>query len=117
MKSEVDDFASCVKIGRLKKVIMPWHQHLKDKNLILFEFGTGYNLIGIIGENNGLDELCNYTWENDPETVKESGYDYTKDSVEDFMEEVKMGNDGFGFDKDEIVELGGMEEIRKELKL
>lgn len=97
-----DDFASYIKIGKLKKITLPWHEYLKDKKLIVFKFGTGYNLIGIIGENKGLDGLCNYTWENDPETVKESGYDYTKDSVEDFMEEVYLGNDGFGFNKDEI---------------
>lgn len=76
----------------------------------MFEFEDGYNLLAIKGEK-GLYGLCKYEWENDVESVQEEGYE----SLEDFIEDVNFGNDGFGFSKDEI-ELGNIEEFKKELR-
>ncbi|APM41373.1 hypothetical protein [Clostridium kluyveri] len=100
MESEKNFLVNCIKMGKLKKVTEPWHGYLKDKKLIVFKIGTGYNLISIDGEKGekNLEGLCKYAWENDPETTQESGYD----CVEDFIEEVNLGNDGFGFNEDEI---------------
>lgn len=98
MESEKNFLANCIKMGKLKKVTLPWHKYLWNRKLILFEMGIGYNLIGIMGENSGLDGLCKYEWENDPKMAQENGYE----KLEDFIEEVNLGNDGFGFSEDEI---------------
>lgn len=104
-KLELTEFISA---GKLKEVKVPWQRYLKEKTLILFEFGGGYNLLAIKGED-GLKDLCKYAWEYDPETVEESGYE----SLENFIEDVNLGNDGFGFKKNEI-ELCDIETLKKE---
>ena len=99
MNYGASEFASCIKFGKLKKVKYPWHKYLEGRKLMLFTWSDStYNLIGIYGENNGLDGLCEYVWKNDAKAAKEDGYK----SLEEFKEDVYLGNNGFGFDKDEI---------------
>lgn len=102
---------NCIKLGKLKKATLPWHECLKDKKLVLFEMSEGYNLLSIAGEE-GIKGLCKWCYENNRKDFDEMGYE----SLDDWIEECELGNDGFGFEKNEIEELGGIEELRKELK-
>lgn len=109
VKETANQLKECIKVGKLKEIKRPWHKYLEGKTLILFELGGAYNLLAIKGEEQfGLKGLCKYSWENDIEAVNEEGYE----KLEDFIEEVNFGNDGFGFDKDEI-ELCDIEEFKK----
>lgn len=107
-KLQLNDFIST---GKLKEVKMPWQRYLEGKTLILFEFEDRYNLLAIKGEK-GLDGLCKYAWEYDSETAEESGYE----SLENFIEDVNLGNDGFGFKKNEI-ELCNIETLKRSGKM
>ena len=101
-KLELTEFISA---GKLKATKRPWHKYLEGKILILFEFGGAYNLLAIKDEKS-LKGLCKYAWEHDEENSKEY------DCLDDFIGEVELGNDGFGFDKDEI-ELCDIETLKK----
>lgn len=88
----------CFKRGKLKEATKPWQKYLINKTLLLMQFKNGsYDLILIEGEVD-LDSLCRYVWENDKLAKEEAGYE----SLEAFIEECELGNDGFGFDEDEI---------------
>ena len=99
--NDVSEFASCIKAGKLKEAKEPWHKYLKGKTLLLFDLFGRYSLTGILYgkyKSEKLESLCKYVWENCKEEMEEEGYE----KVEDFIEEVNLGNDGFAFDKDEI---------------
>lgn len=93
-----DDFKDSILKGRVKQNGLPWQKYLEGKELLLFKTGEGYNLISIKEEVNGIENLCKYIYENERDSYYECGYE----SLDDFIEECKLGNDGFGFDKDEI---------------
>lgn len=85
--------------GRLKQVNpkRPWHKYLEGKTLLIAKHPfvvNHWDLLKIFGEED-LSDLCRYAWE------VESEHKY--DCVEDFIEDVKDGNNGFGFDTDEII--------------
>ena len=86
--------------GKLKKVDnnRPWHEYLKDKILILGEIFNQYRLLAIEGEKN-LEGLCRYAWATEPD----SEHEY--ETLEDFIEDVELGNMGYGFDIEEIQEV------------
>lgn len=84
-----------VKKGKLKNIIKPWHKYLEDKIMLLISMFGIWNLIVIEGEED-LNGLCEYAWNNDPEAKAEY------DTLKGWQEEVENGNDGFGFDYDEI---------------
>lgn len=109
IKEAVNLFNKSIKTGKLKEVKATWQKYLEGKTLILFEFGGDYNLLAIKGEK-GLKGLCEYEWQNDVKSLQEEGYE----SLREYTEEVNLGNDGFGFDKDEI-ELIDIEKIRGKL--
>lgn len=82
--------------GKLKQVNSerPWQKYLIGKVMILCtNIGGGWEIAGIEGESDS-NGLCRYAWETEPE------HEY--ESLEDFQEEVAMGNDGFGLDLDEV---------------
>lgn len=86
--------------GKLKQVTKPWQKYLEGKVLLLFKFNEeAFNLIlAHDEEGNTIENLCKYIFENDRETYDKLGYE----SLNAWMEECKLGNDGFGFTKDEI---------------
>lgn len=92
----MDDVFKIVK-GKLKQVDpeREWHNWLLEKVLVLGSaFGGGWMLYGIEGEAEML-EFYKYAWVTEPEP-KEYG------SLEDMIEDIEMGNYGFGFDFNEI---------------
>ncbi len=107
INKDAAELGNCIKLGKLKKVTLPWHEYLKEKRLLLFKLGEGYNLLSIVGEK-GIRGLCKWCYENNRKDFDDMGYE----SLDDWIEECELGNDGFGFGKDEIEELGGMEEIK-----
>lgn len=95
---DVDKLKKSFKLGKLKKASKPWQKYLINKTLMLMQFNNGsYDLILIEGES-GLDGLCKYAWENDADSRKKTGYE----SLEAFIEECNLANDGFGFEKEDI---------------
>lgn len=110
INKDAAELGNCLKLGKLKEVALPWHEYLKEKKLLLFKLGEGYSLLSIVGEK-GLRGLCKWYYENDKKGFDEMGYE----SLNDWIEECELGNDGFGLDKGEIEELGGMGELRKQL--
>lgn len=92
--------------GKIKKPSNSWEEYLNGKTLILC---TGLvetlNLLGIEGEEE-LDDLCEHVWN----AHEEQGH-YT---LEDFKEAVKLGNDGFGFDKNNIEIIEVLSEVQIE---
>lgn len=97
-KNDLENIASGIKKAKLKKAFNPWHEYLKDKILIVGKMFDDYNLIGIVGEKKGIKNLCNYCYENDKKAFEQSGYD----NLMNWIEECELGNDGFGFSKDEL---------------
>lgn len=77
----------------------------------MFKIGEMYSLLSIVGEK-GLKGLYKWCYENCRKDFDEMGYE----SLDDWIEECELGNDGFGFDKDEI-ELIDIKEFKKELKI
>jgi len=88
---------SGIKKAKLKKATKSWQGYLKDKILIVGELFNGYNLIGILGEKD-FSGLCKYAYENDKAVFDELGYE----TLNAWIEECELGNDGFGFSKDGI---------------
>lgn len=87
-----------IKKAKLKKFTYPWQQYFKNKTLIVGELFGDYTLLGIVDDKDCFKILCKYVYENDRETFNELGYD----SLEAWIEEVELGNEGFGFKKDEL---------------
>ena len=83
-------------IGKLIDAKLPFHNYLKDKELILGKVFEQWTLLGIYNDEGGFKKLCKWVWENDKPSCE--GYE----KLEDFIKEVNLGNDGFGFDLDEI---------------
>lgn len=84
--------------AKLKKATAGWHMYLEGKTLIVGEIDGSYNLLSIFGEKNGISNLYEFVYDNCKDLYKELGYK----SLKDYIAECKIGNDGFGFDKDEI---------------
>lgn len=84
--------------AKLKKVTQPWHECLKGKELFVGEIDGSYNLLAVSGDRNWVENLCKYVYKNDKKMYEELGYE----SLESYIENCMLGNDGFGFDKDEI---------------
>lgn len=92
------DLSNDIKKAKLKKVTKPWQEYLKDKILIVGWLCKEFQLLGIIGEKDWIKNMCEYIYKNDKETYNEIGYK----SLDAWIEECELGNDGFGFDKDEL---------------
>lgn len=95
---ETDECVFYKKVGVVKakitEVKRPFHNFLIAKTLLLGEILGTYNLLGIKGYS--LSDLCKWVWENDRDIVEEY------ETLEEYIEEVNFGNDGFGFEKEEI---------------
>ena len=59
---------------------------------------SGETLISDIKELVSEEKICGYIYENDKESFEELEYD----SLESWTEECELGNEGFGFNKDEL---------------
>ena len=81
--------------GKLVNYDKPYKEYLRNKILLLGNIFGQYELLAISGED-GLKGLCEYVWNNDEAARGEY------ETLEGFTEEVELGNDGFGFDYEEI---------------
>jgi len=95
----MDDIFKIVK-GKLKLSALPnseqfWHNYLIGKTFTLCSsLAEGcWNLIGIDGEEK-CSNFLKWVWNHEPK------HDY--ESFEDMTEEMDFGNDGFGFETEEI---------------
>lgn len=92
--------------GKLKKATHEWQEYLLEKELLLCTgLGNTLNLLAI--DEKDLNEYCNYLWDNNHFVREDYG------SLEVLLEDIELGNYGFGFDVDEIE----VTETIKELKI
>lgn len=92
------DLSNDIKKAKLKKVTQTWQKYLESKTLVVGWLCKQFQLLGIIGEKDWIENICKYVYKNDRKAYDEIGYK----SLDAWIEEVKLGNDGFGFDKDEL---------------
>lgn len=98
LKMNTEDLRNGIKKAKLKKVTQPWHKYLDGKTLVVEWLCEQFQLLNVIGEKDWIENLCKYVCENDKKLFNELGYE----SLNAYIEECKLGNDGFGFSKDEI---------------
>lgn len=82
--------------AKLKRISYKWHEYLMDKELLLCpNFCNVWSIVGIKNEN-GLDGLCEYDWNNTPEDEREY------ETLEELKEDVELGNWAYCLDDSEI---------------
>ncbi|OZV10770.1 hypothetical protein CIW83_18295 [Tissierella sp. P1] len=92
--------------GKLKKATHEWQEYLLNKELLLCTgLENTLNLLAI--DEKDLNEYCNYLWDKNYFVREEY------ERLEWLIEDIELGNYGFGFDVDEIEII----EIIKEIKL
>lgn len=94
----VEDLKDSIKKAKLKEATQPWQKYLMEKTLIVGWLCEQYTLLGIKDEKDWIKNLCQYIYDNDRKTYNEIGYK----SLDIWIEECELGNDGFGFSEDEI---------------
>lgn len=75
----------------IKKQTKPWHKYLENKILLVSIVYGVYKLISFSGDFN---KLCEFAWKDEVER--------RHDSLEDFQQQVALGNYSFYFDLKEI---------------
>lgn len=82
--------------AKIKTSKNKWQEYLADKVLIVGEIGGHYSFLGFEGQEEDYKELCRIAWYSLPK--EERPYEH----LGNFIDEVLLGNDGFGFDAEEI---------------
>jgi hypothetical protein len=91
--------------GKLKKATHEWQEYLLEKELLLCTgLGNTLNLLAI--DERGLDEFCELLWYKNMFVKEDYG------SLKDLIEDIKLGNYGFGFCIDEIEVIETIKELK-----